>query len=66
MGEGARGYNQDGFYDDLLRFFERMVTEGFNKASNAGLIHVAATIDELLDQIEEAPAAAEAKWFDTQ
>src|SRR3954469_201679 len=33
--------NQGGFYDDLLRFFERMVRERFNKVSNLDLFRVA-------------------------
>ncbi|CAM2773678.1 TIGR00730 family Rossman fold protein [Rariglobus hedericola] len=45
--------NQDGFYDDLLRFFERMVAEKFKSAGLAELLAVAPTVDDvwpLLDQ----------------
>lgn len=34
-------FNQDGFYDDLLRFFERMVTENFKTPGLAELLAVA-------------------------
>jgi uncharacterized protein (TIGR00730 family) len=59
--------NQDGFYDDLLRLFSRMLRENFFKPSNMGLFRVAATVDEIFPQIEAAAAGrAEAKWFETR
>ena len=58
--------NQDGFYDDLLRFFDRMIAERFNKPSNLALFHVARSVDEVFDRIEAGPVAAETKWFDTR
>ena len=59
-------FNQDGFYDDLLRFFEKMVRENFTKPSHRGLYTVAATVDEIFAQLDAfRPTAAEAKWFDT-
>jgi uncharacterized protein (TIGR00730 family) len=58
--------NQDGFYDDLLRFFDKMIAERFNKPSNLELFRVARTVDEVLDLIEGAPVAAETKWFETR
>lgn len=58
--------NQDGFYDDLLRFFARMIAERFNKPSNLELFHVARSVDEVLDLAEGAPVAAETKWFETR
>ncbi len=58
-------FNQDGFYDELLRFFERMVTERFNKASNLELFSVAKTIDEVFAQLAANAAPADTKWFDT-
>lgn len=39
--------NQDGFYDDLLRFFERMVRENFKSSGLAELLAVASTIDHV-------------------
>ncbi|HEX2100823.1 MAG TPA: TIGR00730 family Rossman fold protein [Candidatus Synoicihabitans sp.] len=53
--------NQDGFYDDLLRFFERMVRERFKTAGLSRLFGVAATVDEvwpLLDHPVEFEADA--------
>jgi uncharacterized protein (TIGR00730 family) len=58
--------NQDGFYDDLFRFFERMIAERFNKPSNLDLFRVARTVDEVMDLVEGAPVAAETKWFVTR
>ncbi len=59
--------NQDGFYDDLLRLFERMLREKFFKSSNMNLYRVAATVPEVFDQIEAAAGvAAEPKWFETR
>ncbi|MBK8475950.1 MAG: TIGR00730 family Rossman fold protein [Opitutaceae bacterium] len=58
--------NQDGFYDDLLRFFDRMIAERFNKPSNRELFRVARTVDEVLALVDGDPVAAETKWFDTR
>ncbi len=58
--------NQDGFYDDLLRFFDRMIAERFNKPSNLELFHVATSVEEVLDLVGSAPIAAETKWFETR
>ena len=45
--------NQDGFYDDLLRFFERMVSEKFKSPGLSDLLAVAATVDEVWSQLEK-------------
>ena len=58
--------NQDGFYDDLLRFFDRMIAERFNKPGNLELFRVARTVDAVLDLVDGAPVAAETKWFETR
>lgn len=58
--------NQDGFYDDLFRFFERMIGERFNKPSNLELFRVARTVEEVMNLVEGAPVAAETKWFVTR
>jgi len=58
--------NQDGFYDDLLRFFDRMIAERFNKPSNRELFRVARSVDEIMPLIEGVPVVAETKWFDTR
>ncbi|MCC6415537.1 MAG: TIGR00730 family Rossman fold protein, partial [Opitutaceae bacterium] len=36
--------NQDGFYDDLIRMFERMLAEKFFKPSNMELFHAVKTV----------------------
>ena len=58
-------FNQDGFYDELTRFFERMIRERFNKPSNLDLFHVATSIDGVFEQLERQGIAAETKWFVT-
>jgi len=58
--------NQDGFYDDLLRLFDKMLAEKFFKPSNMGLFRVANTVAEIFPQIAAAEGArAEPKWFET-
>jgi len=59
-------FNQDGFYDELLRFFDRMIGESFNKPSNLKLFSVAKTVVEVFDQLENGAVAAETKWFVTK
>lgn len=39
--------NPDGFYDDLLRFMERMVKERFKSVGLRKLFGVASTVDEV-------------------
>lgn len=59
--------NQDGFYDDLLRLFEKMLAEKFFKPSNMDLFRVAKTVPEIFAQIEaSAGVKAESKWFETR
>ncbi len=59
-------FNQDGFYDDLLRLFDRMLAEKFYKPSNMELFRVAKTVPEVFAQLEaNSGAKAETKWFDT-
>lgn len=59
--------NQDGFYDDLLRLFDRMLTEKFFKPSNMELFRVARTVPEVFEQLKAgADAKAEPKWFETR
>ena len=59
-------FNQDGFYDELLRFFDRMIGESFNKPSNLKLFSVAKTVEEVFDQLENGAVTAETKWFVTK
>lgn len=59
--------NQDGFYDDLIRLFEKMLAEKFFKPSNMDLFRVANTVAEVFPQIEAAATVkAEPKWFETR
>ncbi|MEI6053310.1 MAG: TIGR00730 family Rossman fold protein, partial [Opitutaceae bacterium] len=59
--------NQDGFYDDLLRLFEKMLAEKFFKPSNMDLFRVANTVDDVFAQIKLASAVTlEPKWFETR
>jgi uncharacterized protein (TIGR00730 family) len=59
--------NQEGFYDDLLRLFDRMLADRFFKPSNMDLFRVAMNIPEIFAQIEQAAGGAvESKWFETR
>lgn len=59
-------FNQEGFYDDLIRLFEKMLAEKFFKPSNMELFRVATTVPEIFSQIEAARAGStEPKWFET-
>jgi predicted Rossmann-fold nucleotide-binding protein len=56
--------NQDGFYDELLAFFAKMVRERFKSGGMLKLMRVANTVDEvwpLLDEAEDA-GAVDALW----
>lgn len=57
--------NQDGFYDDLLRFFERMINERFNKPSNLNLFAVSPTVEQVFAHLDAGTVNAESKWFVT-
>ena len=48
-------YNQNGYFDDLLRFFERMGRERFRTSGLDGLYGVASTIGEIWPLLENAP-----------
>lgn len=55
--------NQDGFYDDLLRFFERMVRERFKTPGLNQLFGVARTIEEIWPLLENpVPFEADELW----
>ena len=49
-------YNQDGYYDDLLRLFERMTRERFKASGFEGLFSVATRVPEIWPLLE-APNA---------
>lgn len=60
-------FNQDGFYDPLLKLFDRMLAEKFFKPSNLELFGVAASVPEVFTQIDVAAGAKpESKWFETR
>jgi uncharacterized protein (TIGR00730 family) len=60
-------FNQDGFYDDLIRLFEKMLADKFFKPSNMGLFRVAKSIPDIFTQIDAAGKGhAESKWFETR
>jgi uncharacterized protein (TIGR00730 family) len=59
-------FNQDGFYNELLTFFDKMIAERFNKPSNLELFSVASTIEDIFVRLETGPTAAETKWFETK
>ena len=58
-------FNQDGFYDELLKFFDRMISEKFNKPSNLKLFTVAKSVEDIFTQLEAGAITAETKWFVT-
>ncbi|HWC00560.1 MAG TPA: LOG family protein, partial [Bryobacteraceae bacterium] len=56
-------FNQEGFYDDLLRFFDRMQRENFRTSGMQGLYAVAASIEEIWPHLESPHAyQADALW----
>jgi uncharacterized protein (TIGR00730 family) len=59
--------SQDGFYDDLMKLFQRMLADRFFKPSNMDLFGVATTIPEIFLRIDEAAnVKPESKWFETR
>jgi cytokinin riboside 5'-monophosphate phosphoribohydrolase len=55
-------FNQDGYYEDLLRFFEKMSRERFKSPGLRSLFSVAGRIDEIWPLLA-APLAFEADAF---
>ena len=59
--------NHDGFYDELFRFFDKMISEHFNRPSNLKLFSVAENAHQALIQaLDETPRHAASKWFETR
>ena len=59
--------NQEGYYDDLLRLFDRIVAEKFMHATIRGKYAIAHTVEEifpLLDGWSHQPG--DTKWFNTR
>jgi hypothetical protein len=55
--------NQDGFYDDLLRFFERITREGFKSPNLHDLYTVVGTSDEVWQHLKNPKASTvDAIW----
>ena len=55
--------NQDGFYDDLLRFFERMTRERFKSPGLQELFAVVGAVDEVWVQLRAPkPFTADELW----
>ncbi len=60
-------FNQDGYYDDLLRMFDRIVSENFMRETIRGKFAVAKSIEEvfpLIDGWKHQPG--DAKWYQTR
>jgi uncharacterized protein (TIGR00730 family) len=59
--------NQDGFFDDLLRFNERIIAENFMRDTIRLKYSVARTVDEIFPLIEGwTHQPGDAKWFQTK
>ena len=55
--------NQDGFYDDLLRFFERVTREHFKSTGLHDLFTAVNTVDEVWPHLEQPkPFTADELW----
>lgn len=55
--------NQDGFYDDLLRFFERMVAERFKSPGMGDLFSVASDVEDVWRHLDSPhPFMADELW----
>jgi uncharacterized protein (TIGR00730 family) len=56
-------FNQDGYYDDLLRFFERMTRERFKSPGLQALFSVAGRVEDVWALLEApGPFKADAIW----
>jgi uncharacterized protein (TIGR00730 family) len=44
--------NRNGYYDELLALFDKMVREGFVTVTNRSLVQTVTTIEELLERME--------------
>jgi hypothetical protein len=57
--------NQDGFYDDLLRFFERMTREHFKSAGLHDIFTTVNSVDDVWPHLEQPkPFTADELWRD--
>ena len=59
--------NQDGYYDDLLRFFDRMVAEKFMRETIQVKYAVARSVAEIFPLVEAwKHQPGDAKWYQTR
>lgn len=59
--------NQDGFYDDLLRLFDRMLADRFFKPSNLQLFGVARNVTDIFLRLDDgADVRSDPRWFETR
>lgn len=59
--------NQDGYYDDMLRMFDRVVTENFMRETIRGKFAVANTVKGVFPLIESwQHQPGDAKWYQTR
>ena len=59
--------NQDGYYDDLLRFFERMTRERFKSSGFHNIFTAVNAVDDVWPHLEEPkPFAVDELWRDRQ
>ncbi len=54
--------NTDGYYDDLLGWFDRVTADGLMSENSRSLLHVAPTPVELLELFDGPQPMAESKW----
>jgi uncharacterized protein (TIGR00730 family) len=55
--------NTSGYYDDLMRFLDSMVTKNLLRMSNREMILVSNHIEDLLEQMLHYEAPLKAKWI---
>ena len=55
--------NTSGYYDDLMRFLDSMVTKNLLRMSNREMILVSNQIEDLLEQMLHYEAPLKAKWI---
>lgn len=56
--------NTSGYYDDLMRFLDSMVTKNLLRMSNRDMILVSNSIDDLYQQMLHYEAPLKAKWIE--
>ena len=58
--------NTNGFYDDLLELFEKMIAKGFLKEDNYKMIQVANNVEELLEKMQRYEPVMIPKWINKE